>query len=298
LAARRYGIGTRDINLLPIGGVARLERMPEDPKEELVVAIAGPAVNVAIAIGLYILMLILGQTKMELGHHITGINFLSDLLLINIILVLFNLIPAFPMDGGRVLRALLAFKLKRARATQIAASIGQLLAIGFVFFGLFFNPWLLFIGIFVFLGAGAEARQVSENESIKHLTAKELITKNYPRVPISSTVAQAASVMLQNLDSEVVVSTGDRFDGLITNSSIIKALQEGKSDVLVAEIIWDTFKTLPPDFTFQELVSVIRDEEQSVFPVVASGKLIGVITNRSLDDFMKTQKLLPRHFEE
>ena len=105
LAARRYGIDTRDINLLPIGGVARLESMPEDPKEELVVAIAGPAVNVDIAAGLYLTMLVLGQSDMELGPQITGSNFLADLLVINIILVLFNMIPAFPMYGGRVLRA-------------------------------------------------------------------------------------------------------------------------------------------------------------------------------------------------
>ena len=174
LAARKYGIDTQDINLLPIGGVARLECMPEDPKQELVVAAAVPAVNVAIAIVLFSLLLITDQGQIDISHHVTGSNFLSDLLIINIILVAFNLIPAFPMDGGRMLRAFLAFRMKRAKATQIAASVGQLLAIVFTMFGLFYNPFLLFIGVFVFLGAGAESRQVSLTESLKAVSYTHL----------------------------------------------------------------------------------------------------------------------------
>ena len=298
LAARRYGIGTRDINLLPIGGVARLERMPEDPKQELVVAIAGPAVNVAIAIGLYLLMLVLGQADLELGHHITGSNFLADLLVINIILVLFNLIPAFPMDGGRVFRALLAFKIKRDRATRIAASVGQLLAIGFVLFGLFYNPFLLFIGIFIFLGAGAEARQVSMTESIKHLTAKDIIKDSYPRVSVDDSVGKAASVMPQNPSSEIVVTSGDRLEGLLSHTSIINALQDGKSALPVAEMIRKNVQTVSPDITFMELISLTQSEGQTIYPVVEHGKLRGVITERDLNDMIRERGLLPNHIDE
>jgi Zn-dependent protease/CBS domain-containing protein len=298
LAARRYGIGTLDINLLPIGGVARLESMPEDPKEELVVAIAGPAVNVAIAAGLYLIMLVLGQTDMELGPQITGSNFLADQLVINIILVLFNLIPAFPMDGGRVLRALLAFKIKRDRATRIAASVGQLLAIGFVFFGLFYNPWLLFIGIFVFLGAGAEARQVSMAESVKHLTAKDIIKGTYPSISLSATVGQAASVFLENPASEVVIANGDRFEGLISHASIIKALQEGKSAHSVVEIIREEVQTVPPDITFLDLISAIQTDTQTVYPVVQQGKLLGVITEHDLNEIIRKRQTLSASIEE
>ena len=298
LTARRYGIETQDINLLPIGGVARLERMPEDPKQELAVAIAGPAVNVVIAIGLYLIMLVLGQSNMELSHHVTGGNFLADLLVINIILVLFNLIPAFPMDGGRVLRALLAFKIKRSKATRVAASVGQLLAIGFVLIGLFYNPFLLFIGIFIFLGAGAEARQVSMAESVRHLTAKDIVTGNYPGVTLSATVAKAASAMLENPASEVVVTNGDRFEGLVSHASIIKALQEGKSNRPVVEIIREDVQTIPPDITLLELISATQVEGQSIYPVVAEGKLLGVITDHNLNDIMRAQQTLSAHIEE
>ena len=157
LAARRYGIATRDITLLPIGGVARLERMPEDPKQEIVVAIAGPLVNVVIAAAIYVGLFISGNVISSEQVTIVGGSFLVSLMLVNVILVLFNLIPAFPMDGGRVLRAVLATKMDYATATQQAAHVGQLIALVFGLLGLFTNPFLVFIALFVWIGAAAEA---------------------------------------------------------------------------------------------------------------------------------------------
>ena len=165
LAARRFGIPTSDVTLLPIGGVARLQRIPERPSEELVVAIAGPLVNVVIA-GLLILML--GrQTRMEDIQYIAspGGELLAKLASVNVSLVLFNLIPAFPMDGGRVLRSLLVMAMPYGHATRIAARIGQMLAIVFGVFGLFGNPMLIFIALFIFVGAKQEAAMVHMNES-------------------------------------------------------------------------------------------------------------------------------------
>src|SRR3954452_2607609 len=145
ITARRFGIRTPDITLLPIGGVARLERIPREPRQELLIAIAGPAVNVVIA-GILMLFLQQRATASDLGDLNTPrVGMLAKLATVNVFLVVFNLIPAFPMDGGRILRALLAMKLRYARATQVAARIGQGLAIVFALVGLFGNPLLLFI---------------------------------------------------------------------------------------------------------------------------------------------------------
>jgi Zn-dependent protease len=282
LAARRYGIGTRDINLLPIGGVARLESMPEDPKEELVVAIAGPAVNVAIAAGLYLIMLLIGQTDMELGYHITGANFLADLLVINIILVLFNLIPAFPMDGGRVLRALLAFKMKRGKATQIAASVGQLLAIGFVFFGLFYNPWLLFIGIFVFLGAGAEAKQVVATESLREIKIQDLIKTDYLALSQTASVSNAAAAFMESREPELVVTDEERFVGIVSYKLIIEEMQKGHFDNPVINLMNEQVQTLTPDTLIYELLPQVQQPGQYIFPVLDEDRLVGVVYYKDL----------------
>jgi Zn-dependent protease len=159
LTARRFGVATRDIVLLPIGGVARLERMPDRPQQELLVAVAGPAVNVVIAAALVLLLVLTG--------HPTALADLGDgmlelLLVVNVVMVLFNMIPAFPMDGGRVLRSLLALRLPFLQATRIAAGVGQVAAVLLGAAALFaFHNWLLaFAALFVFRAAGEERARV------------------------------------------------------------------------------------------------------------------------------------------
>jgi Zn-dependent protease len=160
LAARHYGIRTRDIILLPVGGVARMEEMPADAAKELVVALAGPAVNLVLAAAIF-LALTLGRGLSPVGDVFrVGGSFLEQLFWVNVSLALFNLLPAYPMDGGRVLRALLAMRLDHARATEVAAVIGKGMAIVFAILGLFYNPFLIFIALIVWSGASQEASQV------------------------------------------------------------------------------------------------------------------------------------------
>lgn len=156
LMARYFGIGTRDITIYPIGGVASLNRMPTRPSQELAIALAGPAVNVVIAAALFVVLLIVGVSGSLLAFDIVSGSFLLNLLIVNVGLVLFNLLPAFPMDGGRVLRAILAMRMSHLRATEIAARIGQAAAMFFGLVGLLTGGTLLFVAMFVFLAASAE----------------------------------------------------------------------------------------------------------------------------------------------
>lgn len=161
LTARRYGIPTRDITLLPIGGVARLARMPEDPRQELLVASAGPAVNVVLAGMIAGVLAVTGRHVPVTGVTLFGSRFLEQLMWINVVLVVFNLLPAFPMDGGRILRGALALKLPYLKATRWAAAAGQTIAVALGFAGIMTaSPFMVLIALFVFSGARSEARMV------------------------------------------------------------------------------------------------------------------------------------------
>lgn len=225
LAARRYGIATPDITLLPIGGVARLERMPENPREEIVVALAGPAVNVVIAA---VLFLVLGA-----GFDMASLtaldspaaSLLAQLASLNLFLVLFNLLPAFPMDGGRVLRALLALRRGQAEATAIAARVGQGLAFVLGFFGLFGNPMLLFIAIFVYLAASAEAQATGLQDVSRRVSVRDAMIKQFQALSPQSTVAEAVECLLRTTQHEFPVVDGNgSLRGVLTLDAIIAAL--------------------------------------------------------------------------
>ena len=179
LMARRLGIRTEDIALLPIGGVARLERMPDEPKQELWVALAGPAVNVLIAAALFLASVVIGSRFDWKDFDWIGTNLLTDLIDVNIWLVLFNLIPAFPMDGGRVLRAVLASRMEYTRATQFAARTGRGLAFIFGLIGLFGNPFLIFIALFVWLDAEQEAAGVQARSSVGGVPVRQVMLTNF-----------------------------------------------------------------------------------------------------------------------
>ena len=196
LAAARYGIKTPDITLLPIGGVARLQRMPDRPLEELVVAIAGPAVNVVIALGIWLGLGARAQLIGDLPIDNPQVGLLHQIMRVNVWLVLFNLIPAFPMDGGRVLRAVLATRMNYARATNIAASVGQFLAFIFGFVGLLYNPLLILIALFVYMGAGQEAAATQMRELARHSAVGDAMISEFRTLAATATLGDAADALL------------------------------------------------------------------------------------------------------
>ena len=227
MTARRYGIRTRDIILLPIGGIARLERMPEDPRQELVVAFAGPAVNVVLAAAIYI-ALRLGQGLATFNSSTeVGAGLLSQLFWVNVSLAVFNLLPAFPMDGGRVLRALLAMRMDYVRATRVAATVGQAMALVFGFVGLFSNPFLVFIALFVWLGAVQEASLVQMRAVLGDIpVARAMVTDFRTLSPIDS-LAKAVSYAAAGFQQDFpVVDDRERLVGMLTRGDVAAALRQ------------------------------------------------------------------------
>lgn len=288
LAARRYGIPTPDITLLPIGGVARLQRMPDKPGQELVVAIAGPLVNVVIAA---VLFLILGQITdvTQLGELANPrVNLLGKLAWVNVVLVAFNLIPAFPMDGGRVLRALLATRMNYARATHIAAGVGQGIAFLFGFLGLFFNPLLIFIALFVYLGASQEAALAQVKDLSHGLPVSEAMATQFATLPAHTTVDEAAGAVVRTLQHEFpIVDESERVRGLLTRDDIIKALKQSQGPTRVREIMRTDVPTIRPDENLDQAFTLMQDHECPALPVVDSDERpVGLITTETVGEMM------------
>src|SRR4051794_22979393 len=205
-AARPYGIRTPDVTLWPIGGVASLERIPDNPREELVVALAGPAVNVVIAAVLIVLMGAAPDSAAMTALENPRAGLIPRLAAANIFLVVFNLIPAFPMDGGRVLRALIAMRAGRVQATRIAARIGQGAAFVFALLGLFTTPMLIVIGLFIYLAATAEAQHVAFSDGNHDLPVSAAMVSAVESLAPSATLDDAVDLMLRTSQHEFPVS--------------------------------------------------------------------------------------------
>jgi Zn-dependent protease len=250
LAARWYGIPTRDITLLPIGGVARLERMPRKPSQELVVALAGPAVNVVIAAALFATLAPVGAWGLALPGG-SG-TFLQQLMFVNVALVVFNLLPAFPLDGGRVLRALLAMFLNYSRATRVAATVGQVCAVGLGFLGLF-NPMLLFIGLFIFFGAAAEAQQVGMQQRLDGFRVRDGMLRQFRVVPVNAAVSDCALDMLESRQQDFPVTQDGNFVGMVQMDAVLSVLQDGTATT-IGEIMQSDVRPIAEDGPFGKSV--------------------------------------------
>jgi Zn-dependent protease/CBS domain-containing protein len=290
LTAQRFNIKTREISILPIGGVAQLESIPEKPKEELLVALAGPAVNVLIAALLYPFVT-LGNNVGDLQDlsHIGPENFFVALMSINLWLALFNLIPAFPMDGGRVLRALLGFKLSHSKATAIAASIGQVLAIVFVFLGFFYNPFLIFIGFFIFLGAQSEAVYARSKFILQGFTVNDVLMHELPLIDAHATIREAAAKLLDSQNKNFVVNDSGKPVGTLSRDQIIKALGERGDRILVNEVKDDHLVILTPEMPLEEAWQIIQQEKKPLMLVMSEGHLAGVVDQENMAEFILIQ---------
>jgi Zn-dependent protease len=291
LAARRYHIQTKDITLLPIGGLARLERMPEEPRQELWVALAGPAVNVAIAAVLFVGLSLTGFPSLANLEMVQG-SFWARLMIVNIFLVLFNLLPAFPMDGGRVVRALLATRMDYTRATQIAASLGQGMAFLFGFVGLFLNPFLIFIALFVWIGAAQESSMVQMRSALSGIPVSRAMLTDFRGIEAKNTLADAVELILTTSQQDFPVWERGRLVGMLTRDDLFRALREQGDRQSVSAVMRPHFITVDSYDMLESAFARFQECGCQTIPVLHKGQLMGLLTTDNIGEFMTVQAAL------
>jgi len=296
--ARAFGVSTPDVILLPIGGVARLERIPEKPSEEFLIAIAGPAVNVIIA-GVLIL---LAGARLQPDHlptlDSTNVSMVDRLAAVNLFLAVFNLIPAFPMDGGRVLRALLASKLGYVHATEIAATIGQWVAFALGFIGLFGNPLLIFIAIFVYLAAASEAHLVAIRAMSRGVPVTAAMMTQFATLTPDEHVDAAVETLLRTSQGEFPVVDGDgRPVGVLGRNDLIRALKERGPDARVAAAMSDRIPTVSRSRCLEDAFKLLQEKSAPAVGIVdAAGKLVGLVTSETVGEMLMLHRAMPAGF--
>ena len=294
--ARAFGIATPDVTLLPIGGVARLERLPEEPRQELLIAIAGPLVNVAIAI----VLIAFASADVSVGNlaamENSGISLVNRLAVVNLFLALFNMIPAFPMDGGRVLRALLAIRLGYTRATEIAASIGQVLAFVLGFIGLFGNPILIFIAIFVYLAAASEAQLVAMRAMSRDVPVSAAMITQFATLSPDAPIDEAVETLLRTSQTEFpVVDAARRPVGVLCRNGLIRALKQLGPDARVAEAMTTPLPTVGHRRPLEDAFRVLQEKSAPAIGVVdATGALIGLVTSETVGEMIMVNDAMPK----
>jgi Zn-dependent protease/CBS domain-containing protein len=300
LTAQRFGVQTQEIVLYPIGGIARLKSMPSG-KAELVIAIAGPLVNVVIVALLLPLVAWIGPaTVNRLPLIVNPPQIVGFLILSNGALFLFNLIPAFPMDGGRVLRAALTLQMPEDRATNIAAGIGQAIAVLFAVVGLFWNPFLLLIALFVFMGAGQEAAFVQRRFMVRGRFAREAMITRFETLAPQDDLRHATQLLLDSHQHDFpVVDAWGRIAGVLSRSAMLASLAERGPAAAVLEIMDREVSTVEQGAAMDEVLRRLQTDPGKPVLVVQDGRLVGMITLENLAEFIeiarRSEAAAPKH---
>ncbi|HKQ63125.1 MAG TPA: site-2 protease family protein [Candidatus Polarisedimenticolaceae bacterium] len=293
LTARRYGIRTRDITLLPIGGIARLERMPDVPIQELWVALAGPAVNLVIAAAIFVWLNFTAALEPWTGMTLVHGSFLARMMTTNVFLALFNLLPAFPMDGGRVLRAALATRLDYLRATQLAATIGQGMALVMGFGGLWLqNPYLVFIALFVWIGAAQESSMTQMRYALGGIPVGRAMITDYRSLAPADPLSRAVELIVSGLQQDFPVVDAGRVVGVLTRADLLVALAQQGQGATVEAVMQREFVQVAPTEMLETALARLQQCRCHTLPVVAGEQLVGLLTQENLGEFLMIQSAL------
>jgi Zn-dependent protease/CBS domain-containing protein len=289
LTARRFGVQTLDITLYPIGGVARFEKLPEKPSQQLLVAMAGPALNLIIALGLFALATLLHQqVTIATLRHLDG-PFLAQLMWVNLSLALFNLLPGFPMDGGRILRAILAMRMAPEIATQLAARVGQAVATILIFVGFFLSPMLVVIGVFVWLGARAEHSASAVRDALAGMVVRQSMITNFRCLSPSDALSVAIALMQSSFQQDFPVMDGERLVGVLVRDEVLRALAQGGRYVPIGQAMDRNPQVVGPLEELNGALTRLLREQCRVVIVLENGQVIGLLTVASIGEFMSLE---------
>jgi Zn-dependent protease/CBS domain-containing protein len=295
LAAQRIGVPTRDITLLPIGGVARLEHIPDDPKQELQIALAGPAVTLVIAFVLAIVLRVGGWPMVPADATANYANagaFIGALMSLNVALLVFNLLPAFPMDGGRVLRALLSLRMGRQRATDIASRIGRTFALLFGLIGLLYNPFLVLIALFIWISAAAESAELHQQSALAGVSVDRVMVTDVQTLTPSDTLNDAVHHVLSGFQQDFPVVDGGRLVGVLSRADLLAGVATAGADSPVRGAMKTAFQTVAPEEPALAAWTQLRESRQRILPVVRDGRLYGLLTSENVAEYMMIDAVL------
>ena len=285
LVARRFGVNTRGILLLPIGGIATLERIPERPRHELAVALAGPAVNVLLAALLWLGLALAGEAHAPTVTTSVGARMTWELLVINLVLAGFNLVPAFPMDGGRALRALLAMRLGRARATMIASGMGKLFAIALAVIGLVYNPWLVVIAIVVWFGAAQEAATTRLRASLVDVPVSAAMSRQIDSVTPDESLEDAARLLVSTGQQQLPIVDRGEMVGVLTRADLAEGIAGAGARSPVGQAPRHRAVTVSIDDPLEGVFDQIVHADDAIAVVFDHGAPVGVVTAEQLATF-------------
>ena len=292
LTAKKFGVETVDIIVSPIGGIARMRHIPDKPMQEFFIALNGPLVNLILGTFLGIVMyLITGKFSLDLNTYDLNdpLEFIRLLSLINFTLFLFNLIPAFPMDGGRILRSLLAVRLGKVRATRIAALVGRIFAAGFVVYGIFNQEVVLtFIGLFIFMMAGQEYSQTKLNAIIGDTSVNDIMRTVFSRLHLGDPYSKVIALYKDNREHNFLVfdSMGN-LSGNVPELFIKDVISSGDEDKKVNELMSDKRVWISPDTTLHNAINIMRDQGLSILAVEQNDQLIAVIDRNDIESYIR-----------
>ncbi len=297
LTARAFGIRTQDITLLPIGGLARLERIPENPWQEFWIAVAGPAVNVAIVALLWPAAAVMGRVQDLWRGDLTAVSFLTQLISINATLVAFNLLPAFPMDGGRVLRAVLAMFMPYAKATNIAASCGQFMAVLFGIVGFFTNWMLMLVAFFVYFAARGEAQHVQTRSLVRGARVREAMVPRFRGLDPGMSLRAAVEELLADHQQDFPVVERGKVIGVLHRVDLFAGLAQGRCDATVREVMARDCQFIDESMPLDQAFAVMQQSGRSMLPVLHGHSLVGVLTSDNIEEWLMVRAALRQNAE-